>query len=111
MRWLFALVLPLVWAAPFVYPPYGDLVQRLQSLNASHPGYVNVWSAQDAYGIGSAGICHDSAQKPTPCKQWFIQITDEISLKDHPERPEVFFSGNLHGDEQVCFPACLNAPP
>jgi len=36
----------------------------------------------------------------TPCLQWFIRITNESTLPDE-RRPEVFYSGNLHGDEDV----------
>ena len=37
----------------------------------------------------------------TPCKQWYIEITNEATAGGDPGRPEVFFSGNLHGDEDV----------
>jgi len=37
----------------------------------------------------------------TECKHWFLRITNETSLASDPERPEVFFSGNLHGNEEV----------
>ena len=61
-----------------------------------------MYSAQDRYPnyVPSAGACKDGTGGHTPCKQWFIRITNEATLPE-PDRPEVFFSGNLHGDEDV----------
>lgn len=69
---------------------------------------TQVFDAQSRYGLPSAGSttadahsCRDATGKPTDCKQWFIRITDKRSWPDEPDRPQVFFSGNLHGNEEV----------
>ena len=55
---------------------------------------------QAEYNIGSPTTkCRGSNNVYVPCEQWFIRITDEATLTG--DRPQVFFSGNLHGDEQV----------
>jgi hypothetical protein len=104
MAFRLAAVVCVVWGAaatPYSYPSYYDVVRRLNALNEQYPSVVEVWNAQEEYGIASAGMCRTNGGSPTPCKQWFIRITDESTLQQHPERPEVFFSGNLHGNEQV----------
>lgn len=58
---------------------------------------MQLYSAQDRYGLDSPGTCTHNSE---PCKQWVAVITEEASLPD-ANRPEVFFSGNMHGDEQV----------
>ncbi len=46
--------------------------------------------------------CTSVSSIQVPCEQWFIRITDEAaSNQTLATRPQVFFSGNLHGDEQV----------
>lgn len=116
---LLAAAAPTRAATAFKYHSYGDVVKQLHALEEAHPDLVRVYSAQDEYGVASAGDCRDDAGDTTPCKQWFIRITDETTLADDPNRPQVFFSGNLHGDEQVSqhldvllpAPVCSHAAP
>lgn len=96
----------------FTYVSYGNTVQRLLDLEAAYPQFVQVFSAQDTYGVPSPGTCTASDGSSTPCKQWIVRITDEASLANQGAdaaalRPEVFYSGNLHGDEQVGPPTLL----
>ena len=87
-------------STPYTYPTYSSAVAQLLALNVSYPQFVDVWSAQQTFGLPSAGTCGtDAAGNTVPCEQWFIRITDELTLQ--PARPQVFFNGNLHGDEQV----------
>ncbi|CAM9333225.1 unnamed protein product [Ectocarpus sp. 4 AP-2014] len=58
-----------------------------------------VYSAQYRYGLLSPGSCSEDGSMR--CEQWVLQISDHNTLEAEPERPEVFFSGCLHGDEQV----------
>lgn len=44
--------------------------------------------------MASPGSCGSG-----PCEQWFAHITNHST--DTPDRPEVFFSGAVHGNEQV----------
>lgn len=54
--------------------------------------------SQDEFGVPSPGTCGPG----TPCKQWFIRITNEATLLAAAgDRPQVFFSGCLHGDERI----------
>lgn len=94
------------------YPRLYEVVARLKALANEAPDLVEVWSAQDKYGTPSPGNCRKSATAGDvePCKHWFVTITDRPSAALEPwasqspsssERPQVFFSGNLHGDEYV----------
>jgi hypothetical protein len=92
---------------------YGPIVARMQQLAAEAPELVEVWTAQDRYGVASPGTCKDVRQQDTPCKQWFFTLTNRTSQQPGAssvvagdprvaaQRPHVFFSGNLHGDEVV----------
>ena len=73
---------------------YDDVVQELHALAKAYPDMVEVFTAQDRYGLPSPGFCG----KLTPCKQWVLHITDFATLADDIDRPEVFLSGCLHGE-------------
>lgn len=99
---------------PIVYLSYAEIVARLHALAAAAPDFVRVWSAQEVYGLPSPGACG-----AVPCQHWFVTLTRfnattvaSTGVGDPPlhragrpdaleDRPHVFLSGNLHGDEQV----------
>ena len=78
----------------FKYYTYDGIVNLVNQLNEAYPDLVEVTNAQDAYSLPSPGMCGSK-----PCKQWIVRITNESTLPE-PERPEVFFSGALHGNER-----------
>jgi hypothetical protein len=101
---------------PIAYASYWQMVERMQRLAATAPRYVRLWSAQQRYGLASPGECTDAAGASTPCTHWVMEITDfdgaanataagagpdSVLPGDLAHRPQVFLSGNLHGDEQV----------
>ena len=98
-------------AYPIVYAPYSEIVLRLQTLEKRAPTLVSVWSAQARYGTPSPGDCSGpTAGTRIPCEHWFIELANRSTGPPNPrlflgdayaERPQVFLSGNLHGDEQV----------
>lgn len=93
-----------------VYPTYAEGVRDIQNLGIHYPDIVQVWNAQDRYGVPSPVTpCRVDGETRGPCKHWFLTITNRTTLKDssitssvhEKDRPQVFFSGNLHGDEKV----------
>ena len=78
----------------YTYLNYGQTVNEIQRLNRDYPALIELNNAQDNYGVASPGSCGNA-----PCKQYYIRVTEERTLT--PERPEVFFSGCLHGNERV----------
>ncbi|CAM9484848.1 unnamed protein product, partial [Phaeothamnion confervicola] len=62
----------------------------------SAPPSVQVYTAQDRYGLASPGSCGNE-----PCKQYVLQLTEKRTLASDQGRSEVFLSGCLHGDERV----------
>lgn len=86
---------------PFKYRTYSQIVDSILALEAKYPQYVEVFTAQDRYGlpVRSELQCTRNGTS-VPCLHYVVKITDEASLPD-PARPEVFFSGALHGDERV----------
>ena len=86
----------------YAHRPYGEIVAEMQRLEAAHPGFVELYNAQERYGLASPGTCLDDKGMATPCKTWVLRITNEATLPtEGRDRPEVFFSGCLHGDEWV----------
>lgn len=84
----------------FTYLDYTDTAAECNRLASSYPELVEVGSAQDNYGVASPGLC-GKISKTDECKQWYIRITNENTYTEPSERPEVFFSGSLHGNERV----------
>jgi hypothetical protein len=84
-------------ARPFTYLRYGDIERELLRLEREYPGLVEVYDAQSRYKLPSPGDCGSSG----PCKQYVLRITNEATLSSDSERPEVFLSGELHGNERV----------
>ena len=98
-----AILFGLARGSPIRYATYNEIVARLQSLQAAAPDIVSLWNAQDAYGLESPGDCGG-----TRCLHWFLTISNRSAGRDREllsnspsERPQVFVSGNLHGDEKV----------
>jgi hypothetical protein len=84
------------------YRSYGQNLKLLRGLEQANSGLVELYSAQTRYQLKSPGTCRDDSNKPVPCEQWVLRLTNEATLKaEESDRPEVFFSGCLHGNEQV----------
>eukprot|EP00943_MAST-04B_sp_MAST-4B-sp1_P007467 g7467.t1 len=75
---------------------YGAIVNLLKTWSVKYPNLIKVYNAQDTFGIASPGACGALS----PCKQYYFRITNGATLPDI-YRPEVFFSGALHGNERV----------
>ena len=75
---------------------YAEIYAEMRRLEATYPQFVELYSAQDEFGVPSPGSCGTSGD----CEQLYMRITDERTLPEM-DRPEVFFSGCLHGNERV----------
>ncbi|GAB5035157.1 Hypothetical protein NocV09_02400330 [Nannochloropsis oceanica] len=80
---------------------YGQIVEEIKSLQNEYPGFLDVTTAQDIYGLESPGMCTAADGTETPCLQYILRVTDEATMRQEPERPEVFLSGCLHGNERI----------
>jgi hypothetical protein len=103
-------VIPPLGNVPITYAGYASIVQRLQALATAAPQLVRVWNAQDEYGVASPGSCYTADNGRAPCGHWFIALTNRTSMAEEGrvvqsrhvrDRPQVFLSGNLHGNEIV----------
>ena len=74
---------------------YDEIMVEWKRLESTYPEYVQLFTAQDRWGLASPGTCGT-----TPCVQLIARITDESSLPD-AARAEVFLGGALHGDERI----------
>lgn len=80
-----------------------------------YPEFVRLTSSQEAYGLPTAGGANDCPydEDVDGCKNYILTIQD---FQMHPEGsqsssrlPEVFLSGELHGDERVGPTAVMEA--
>ena len=115
-------------ARTYRYPSYAEATHAVHALNERYPQFIEIFSANHAYKLPSAGHCQTapsgssswlpstedarprlrrralkSKSSEGPCQVWVLRLTDEASLINQAgvERPEVFLSGALHGDERI----------
>ena len=82
---------------PYKMLDYDTIYDTLYALQEQYPNLIDVYTAQEApFELPSPGSCGSSG----PCRQVYARITDETTLPDK-DRPEVFLSGALHGNERV----------
>ncbi|GMF49155.1 unnamed protein product [Phytophthora fragariaefolia] len=90
---------------PINYRTYAEMTAFLLQLNASFPDVVQVSVAQETYGLPYPSelqcIVDDGTKATEPCKQFVVHLTNHSTLASDPQRPEVFISGALHGNERV----------
>lgn len=92
-------------ARPFKYRSYIQMVEYLKELNATYPEILRVYVAQDKYNLPYPKeltcIGDDDTGELVPCQHFVVHITNHSTLAANPTRPQVFFSGALHGDERI----------
>jgi len=94
------------------------MVNDMVSFTKSHPDLISLKTSQDQFGLPTVGTCEyyspqengngnaesSSETVEAPCKNYFMTITSggpTDSATPGDELPELFFSGEVHGDEQV----------
>ena len=80
---------PITYRAP---ADYDELVSWWQSLAAAYPNYVSMFQANTFYGKGQV----PSSSAHPAYDLWYVLVTNHSLPLD---RPEVYFTGNPHGDE------------
>ncbi len=75
---------------------YHEINKCTLDLATKYKRWAISYTAQERYGLPSPGKCGEEL-----CEQWVLHITDHESYDRDLERPEVFFSGTLHGNERV----------
>lgn len=105
-------VLVVVWmgrwgccAGDFRDRSYDEMVARLMELNQTYPEVIRVGVLQDMYNLTypQSLICSEASEvaaQDNLCRQFVVHVTNHSTMPDE-KRPEVFFSGALHGDERV----------
>ncbi|POM67093.1 Hypothetical protein PHPALM_16968 [Phytophthora palmivora] len=87
------------------YKTYAEMTKYLLELNATFPDVVQVSIAQETYGLPYPKelqcVVDDETKTTEPCKQFVVHLTNHSTLANDPERPEIFISGALHGNERV----------
>mmetsp|Transcript_28576 Transcript_28576/g.44734 ORF Transcript_28576/g.44734 Transcript_28576/m.44734 type:complete len:537 (-) Transcript_28576:382-1992(-) len=82
----------------YTYLPYDVIVDKLLDLQTRFPHFVEVFTTQERYGLGTRGTCTLQGTNQG-CKVYVIRIANKQLLT--PSTPEVFFSGTLHGNERI----------
>lgn len=82
-----------------------EIYSEMDTLAVSYPDFVTVASTQDEFNLPSA--CRDFETQHIGCTTKYLVIEDTYiyshrkSKRALKERPDVFLSGALHGDERV----------
>uniref|UniRef100_A0A7S0ZJS0 Peptidase M14 domain-containing protein n=1 Tax=Timspurckia oligopyrenoides TaxID=708627 RepID=A0A7S0ZJS0_9RHOD len=91
------------------YRSYEEIVQIMKDLTQQFPSLIQLFDTQSRYKLDSVGICEEYTSSKrnetirTPCKQYFVVITDHKSWKGSGDesRPHMIISGELHGNERI----------
>jgi len=79
----------------FNYYSYTDVINTFENLALTCSKFVKIDYAQDRYGFpNTAGSCDGK-----PCRHLIVYMTDFNSFS--VDRPQIFISGLLHGDEVI----------
>ena len=81
----------------FKYLNYEEIWKIFENLSKNCSQYVKIDTSQNRYGLPSAGKCGEKGDKP--CENLIVFLTDFETLD--PSRPQVYFSGLVHGDEVI----------
>lgn len=92
---------PVAAQTAYSYRTYAQITDQLYALQTKYPSFVEVYSAQEKYDLPlRSELACVRGGVSAPCQHYVIEITDESALPD-AQRPEVFISGALHGNERV----------
>lgn len=89
---------------PFKYRSYGKMAAYLHELADKYPEVIRLSVAQETYKLPYPKeltcVEDDASGELVPCKHFVVHLTNHSTLPD-VNRPEVFISGALHGNERV----------
>lgn len=89
---------------PFKYRSYGKMAAYLHELADKYPEVIRLSVAQETYKLPYPKeltcVEDDTSGELVPCKHFVVHLTNHSTLPD-VNRPEVFISGALHGNERV----------
>lgn len=80
----------------YKYYTYDEMVETMQNLNQKYPEIVDFYSVQERYNLSTP---KELSCMNKDCIQYAVRITNEKTLD--ADRPELFFSGALHGNERI----------
>ena len=84
----------------FVPLTYDEITLQISALCTKHPLSCRLMVAQSEFSLPSPGLCGKSR---TPCVTQILHLTNFTTFDEEESktRPEVYISGELHGDERV----------
>jgi len=104
---LLLLLPPLAAPSQFKYITYTTLTTKLQDFATLYPTLATLQTTQEEYGLPTVLTCGSSL---APCLNYYLTITDAATstspttsdpYQSPAYKPDVFFSGEVHGDETV----------
>ena len=93
-------------SSPYSYKTFGEVVRTMEAFVSNSPGLITLKTSQESFGLPTVGTCPSgSGGSPEPCKNYYMTLTSggasDVSDANGDGLPETFFSGEVHGDEQV----------
>lgn len=93
---------------PYTYLSYADILHNLKEFQSKLPGLFKLSDAQSTFPtLSSVGTCTEYLEQnsendtPTPCRQYYVTVTNHATWAADLARPQIIISGTLHGDERV----------
>eukprot|EP00900_Chrysochromulina_parva_P025221 jgi/Chrpa1/7332/Chrysochromulina_OHIO_Genome00018148-RA len=80
---------------------YASGAAEMLRLATTRPDLASLSTAQALYGLPTAGTCRNADGSSSACQNYILEITNRSSLAHELDRPEIFISGALHGDERI----------
>ena len=80
---------------------YASGAAEMLRLATTRPDIASLSTAQALYGLPTAGTCRNADGSSSACQNYILEITNRSSLAHELDRPEIFISGALHGDERI----------
>ena len=97
---------------PYAYLSYDQMVAQLESFAKTYPTLATLKTSQDEFSLPTVGKCNSASDD---CKNYYLTVFDafnagdELGNDDSRFVPDLFFSGEVHGDEAVGPLATLHA--
>ncbi|KAK8800918.1 hypothetical protein WA588_001748, partial [Blastocystis sp. NMH] len=90
------LLLIFVSGSRYVYRDYNAMVRTMKEIAQLYPELVEVNTVEEEYGLTSSLQCGK-----TPCYHWYLRLFNRRIHGNVSAVPQMFLSGELHGDERV----------
>ena len=86
----------------YEYLSYHKIIDELYEMKKINGTYIDITTAQQEFGLPSpGGECRRNINTPEKCFHYIVKLTNFSSVIPNKNKPTIYFSGEVHGDERV----------